>query len=88
MTAGVQCRREDQNVGDVLKDMGDQQIRRLPVVDAEQRLVGIVSIGDLSREAKPCSGRQVARGHFQADGALTLCSSPRPAAADRGGEGA
>jgi CBS domain-containing protein len=25
----------------------------LPVVDAEQRLVGIVSIGDLSREAKP-----------------------------------
>ena len=53
MTAGVQCCREDQNVGDVLKDMGDQQIRRLPVVDAEQRLIGIVSIGDLSREAKP-----------------------------------
>ena len=53
MTPGVQCCREDQNVGDVLKDMGDQQIRRLPVVDAEQRLIGIVSIGDLSREAKP-----------------------------------
>lgn len=53
MTPGVQCCREDQNVGDVLKDMGDQQIRRLPVVDSEQRLVGIVSIGDLSREARP-----------------------------------
>ncbi|HET7202244.1 MAG TPA: CBS domain-containing protein [Steroidobacteraceae bacterium] len=53
MTAGVQCCREDQNVGDVLKDMGDQQIRRLPVVDDARRLVGIVSIGDLSREAKP-----------------------------------
>ena len=53
MTSGVQCCREDQNVGDVLKDMGDQQIRRLPVVDDEKRLVGIVSIGDLSREAKP-----------------------------------
>ena len=52
MTAGVQCCRDDQNVGDVLKDMGDQQVRRLPVVDADQRLVGIVSIGDLSREAK------------------------------------
>jgi len=52
MTAGVQSCREDQNVGDVLKEMGDQQIRRLPVVDAEQRLVGIVSIGDLSREGK------------------------------------
>jgi CBS domain-containing protein len=52
MTSGVQCCREDQNVGDVLKDMGDQQIRRLPVVDADRKLVGIVSIGDLSREAK------------------------------------
>jgi CBS domain-containing protein len=52
MTSGVQCCREDQNVGDVLKDMGDQQIRRLPVVDSEQRLIGIVSIGDLSREGK------------------------------------
>jgi CBS domain-containing protein len=53
MTAGVQCCHDDQNVGDVLKEMGDQQIRRLPVVDKEERLVGIVSIGDLSREAKP-----------------------------------
>ena len=53
MTPDVQCCLEDQNVGDVLKEMGDQQIRRLPVVNKERRLVGIVSIGDLSREAKP-----------------------------------
>ncbi len=32
---------------------GSQQVRRLPVVDDGRRLVGIVSLGDLSREAKP-----------------------------------
>jgi CBS domain-containing protein len=53
MTPDVQCCFEDQNVGDVLKEMGDHQIRRLPVVNKERRLVGIVSLGDLSREAKP-----------------------------------
>ena len=43
----------DQSVDDVLKDMGDQQIRRMPVVDRDMRLVGIVSLGDLSRTARP-----------------------------------
>ena len=42
----------DQSVDDVLKDMGDQQIRRMPVVDRDMRLVGIVSLGDLSRTAR------------------------------------
>jgi CBS domain-containing protein len=53
MTPDVQCCFEDQDVGAVLKEMGDQQIRRLPVVNKDRRLVGIVSLGDLSREAKP-----------------------------------
>ena len=53
MTPDVRCCMADDNVDDVLRDMGDQQIRRLPVVDSQQRLVGIVSLGDLSREAKP-----------------------------------
>src|SRR3954471_2688012 len=29
MTPDVQCCRDDQNVGDVLKEMGDQKVRRL-----------------------------------------------------------
>jgi CBS domain-containing protein len=53
MSPDVQCCAGDDDVDDVLRDMGDQQIRRLPVVDDDQRLVGIVSLGDLSREAKP-----------------------------------
>ena len=45
--------RDDESIDDVLKNMGDQQIRRLPVVNREMRLVGIVSLGDLSRTAPP-----------------------------------
>ena len=44
--------REDQTVEDVLKNMGEQQIRRLPVVDESKRLVGVVSLGDLSTRAR------------------------------------
>ena len=35
---------DDQDVDDVLENMGDIQVRRLPVVDRDKRLVGIVSI--------------------------------------------
>ena len=44
----------DDDVEDILDNMAEQQVRRLPVVDRDKRLVGIVSIGDLaahSREA-------------------------------------
>lgn len=44
---------EDQSLEAVLKNMGEQQIRRLPVVNREKRLVGVVSLGDLSGTAKP-----------------------------------
>jgi CBS domain-containing protein len=39
---------EDQSVDEVLKNMGEQQVRRLPVVNRDKRLVGVVSLGDLS----------------------------------------
>jgi hypothetical protein len=32
--------------------MGDQQIRRLPVVNRDKRLVGFVSLGDLALSGK------------------------------------
>lgn len=53
MSPDVRCCTADDDVDEVLRDMGDQQVRRLPVVDGSQRLVGIVSLGDLSREANP-----------------------------------
>lgn len=53
MSARILYCRDDQSVDEVLRNMGEQQVRRLPVVNREDRLVGIVSLGDLSREAKP-----------------------------------
>jgi CBS domain-containing protein len=39
---------DDQEVDEVLTIMGDLQIRRMPVLNREKRLVGIVSLGDLA----------------------------------------
>jgi CBS domain-containing protein len=39
----------DQETDDVLDNMAEIQVRRLPVVNTEKRLVGIVSISDLAR---------------------------------------
>lgn len=40
---------EDQTTEEVARNMGDVQVRRLPVVDRNKRLVGILSLGDLAR---------------------------------------
>ena len=48
MSADVRCATEEQDLDQVLKTMAEAQIRRMPVVDAKQRLVGIVSIGDIA----------------------------------------
>ena len=39
---------DDENIDDVARNMADQQIRRLPVVNRDKRLVGIVSLADMS----------------------------------------
>jgi CBS domain-containing protein len=38
---------DDQDVDEVAKNMGDVQVRRLPVVNRDKRLVGIISLGDV-----------------------------------------
>lgn len=48
MTTEVRYCFEDQDVEDVLRNLGDQQLRRLPVLDRNKRLVGIVSMSDLA----------------------------------------
>jgi CBS domain-containing protein len=49
MSSDVIAAFEDQDVDDVALMMSDLQVRRLPVVSREQRLVGIVSLADLAR---------------------------------------
>ena len=39
---------EDDDVEEVLQNMGELQVRRLPVLSRDKRLVGIVSLSDLA----------------------------------------
>ena len=39
---------DDEDLDDVASNMGDIQVRRLPVVNRDKRLVGIVSLGDVA----------------------------------------
>jgi CBS domain-containing protein len=48
MTEQTRWCTEDQTTEDVMKQMGDMQIRRLPVLDANREVIGIVSLGDLA----------------------------------------
>jgi CBS domain-containing protein len=48
MSTHVRCAREDDDIDKVLGEMAEAQIRRLPVVDGDEKLVGIVSLGDIA----------------------------------------
>ena len=49
MTQEVKYCFEDEGVDQVSRNMADIQVRRLPVLGRDKRLVGVVSIGDLAR---------------------------------------
>lgn len=53
MTHDVRYCFEDDDADDVLENMGEQQVRRMPVLNADKRLVGIISIGDLAGREEP-----------------------------------
>lgn len=57
---------EDQTIGEVLQQMGQQQVRRIPVINRNMELVGLVSLGDLARDNE------------DTDQALEEISSPTP----------
>jgi len=42
---------EDEELDHVAKNMGEIQVRRLPVLDRNKRLVGIVSLADIAQSA-------------------------------------
>lgn len=48
MSTDVHTARADDDMDTVLADMASRQIRRLPVLDGEERLIGIISIGDIA----------------------------------------
>ena len=51
MSEGIVWAHEDDTVDDAARLMGEHQIRRLPIVNADKRLVGIVALGDFAVES-------------------------------------
>ncbi|HEX5047064.1 MAG TPA: CBS domain-containing protein [Gammaproteobacteria bacterium] len=51
MSRGVYTCRPGDRPAEVERTMRRQQVRRMPVIDRDRRLVGIVSLADLAREA-------------------------------------
>jgi CBS domain-containing protein len=64
------CRPED-TLARAASLMADARVRRLPVIDAEQRLVGIVSVADIARTAPVLGQREAAELVFQLTRALS-----------------
>ena len=48
MSQGIAWAYEDDSVDDAAKIMSEHQIRRLPIVNRDKRLVGIVALGDFA----------------------------------------
>jgi CBS domain-containing protein len=50
---------EDDDVNEIAKNMGDVKVRRLPVMDRDKRLVGIISLGDVAQREQKAVGRSM-----------------------------
>jgi CBS domain-containing protein len=48
MTPEVRYCFEDEDLDEVVRNMGENKVRRLPVMSRDKRLVGIVSFGDVA----------------------------------------
>ena len=52
MSSNIEACYEDDDIRAAADKMAELQIRRLPVLDRDQRLVGIVSLGDIAQQGK------------------------------------
>lgn len=68
MTTGVVVARADDDVEECAAKMSQAQVRRLPVIDENDQLCGIVSLGDLSREADDDCASEALEGVSQPGG--------------------
>jgi CBS domain-containing protein len=51
MTAGIHCCRDDDDLAKAVRHMEALKVRRLPVINKSKRMVGILSLGDVSHSA-------------------------------------
>jgi CBS domain-containing protein len=51
MTAGIHCCRDEDDLAKAVRHMEMRQVRRLPVINKSKRMVGMLSLGDISSYA-------------------------------------
>jgi CBS-domain-containing membrane protein len=51
MTPGIHCCRDDDDLAKAVRHMENLQVRRLPVINKSKRMIGILSLGDVSNSA-------------------------------------
>jgi CBS domain-containing protein len=69
---------DDQDLDDIAQNMSDVKVRRLPVVNREKRLVGIISLGDLSKGENAATAGQAVAEITRPGGAHTQRSKKAP----------
>lgn len=62
MSTDVKYCYDDEGVEHVLHNMGELQVRRLPVLNRNKRLIGIVSLGDLATNGQAAEAGQALSG--------------------------
>ncbi|HWX46530.1 MAG TPA: CBS domain-containing protein [Roseomonas sp.] len=78
MTPEVKYCFEDEDLDHVARNMGEQQVRRLPVMNREKHLVGILSLGDIAMGEAPMPGGAALAGISRPGGAHSQTGGPRP----------
>lgn len=53
MTKGIVYCREDDTLENAAKVMEEKHIRRLPVINKQKRMVGMLSLGDIAKQGSP-----------------------------------
>ena len=51
MTAQIHCCREDEDLAKAVRHMETLKVRRLPVINKNKRMIGMLSLGDLGQAA-------------------------------------
>ena len=68
MTNDIVAARLDDDTDDVAARMSEAQVRRLPVIDDQEKLCGIVSLADLSQQGEGEAAEQALQGVSQPGG--------------------
>jgi CBS domain-containing protein len=77
MTDEVKYCFEDDDTNDVARNMADIQVRRLPVLDSDKRLVGIISLGDIAVTDESSQAGDAVAGISQLGGEHSQTGGPR-----------